>query len=185
MSAAKTTTNHKEIQKWVEARGGRPARVKRTGRGGDLGLLRIDYPGFAGEQTLEHVSWPEWFEAFDENNLAFLYQDSVSGGSKSRFSKLVERTGKAATGRRGSAARGTVKRSSKTGDGATKSRSPRAAAARTSKRPTAKRSAKKRSTGAATERATTRRSTGKRSSAKRSTAGKRPASQRSRREAED
>jgi len=53
MSEAKTTTDHREIQKWVEARGGIPAHVKRTGRGrGDLGVLRIDYPGFSGEESL-------------------------------------------------------------------------------------------------------------------------------------
>jgi hypothetical protein len=88
---SKTTTNHEEIQKWVEARGGRPAIVKGTKKGGSA-LLRIDYPGFEGEDTLETIEWDEFFEIFDENKLAFLYQDKTADGGQSRFSKFVERT---------------------------------------------------------------------------------------------
>jgi hypothetical protein len=88
---AKMTTNHDEIQKWVEERGGHPARVKGTEGKGSAGLLRIDYPGYSGEGSLEEISWDEFFKAFEENNLAFLYQDETKGGSESRFSKLIDR----------------------------------------------------------------------------------------------
>jgi hypothetical protein len=50
-------------------------------------VLRIDYPGFSGNETLERIEWDEWFDAFDKNKLAFLYQDKRN----SRFSKLVNR----------------------------------------------------------------------------------------------
>ncbi|HLM24134.1 MAG TPA: hypothetical protein VK274_03710 [Pyrinomonadaceae bacterium] len=90
-SEAKVTTDHKEIQKWVEDRGGHPARVKGTERGKSAGLLRIDYPGYSGEQSLEEITWGEFFEAFEENNLAFLYQEKTKDGKQSRFSKLVDR----------------------------------------------------------------------------------------------
>ena len=91
MSAeAKTTTNHQEIRKWVEAREGRPAKVKSTGESGS-GVLRIDYPGYSGEDTLEVIEWEEFFEIFDQNNLAFLYQEETKDGGESRFSKFVER----------------------------------------------------------------------------------------------
>ncbi|HEU4795453.1 MAG TPA: hypothetical protein VFT02_07475 [Pyrinomonadaceae bacterium] len=86
-----TTTNHDEIKKWVEDRGGRPAIVKGTERG-DSALLRIDYPGYSGEDTLEEISWEEFFEIFDDNKLAFLYQDKTEDGGKSRFSKFVNRS---------------------------------------------------------------------------------------------
>jgi hypothetical protein len=91
---SKTTTNHEEIKNWVEERGGHPAIVKGTEKGGSA-LLRIDYPGFSGEDRLEEIEWDEFFEIFDENKLAFLYQDETADGEKSRFSKFVER-GKAA-----------------------------------------------------------------------------------------
>jgi hypothetical protein len=89
--ASLTTTNHDEIKKWVEDRGGRPAIVKGTEKG-DSALLRIDYPGYSGEDTLEEIEWDQFFEIFDDNKLAFLYQDSTEDGGKSRFSKFVNRS---------------------------------------------------------------------------------------------
>ena len=82
---SKTTTDQKEIRRWVEERGGNPARVKGTN------LLRIDYPGFSGEDTLEQIDWDEFSRIFDENNLTFLYQEETKDGGKSRFSKFVDR----------------------------------------------------------------------------------------------
>lgn len=86
--AALATVDHDEIRRWVEARGGSPAHVKATGRKrNDPGILRIDYPGFSGEATLEEMDWDDWFQAFDQHHLAFLYQPK----GQSRFSKLVDR----------------------------------------------------------------------------------------------
>ncbi len=88
---SKTTTDHETIRKWVEERGGRPARVRGTGDGDDAGLLRIDYPGVGAEEELEEISWDEFFEKFEESRLAFLYQEETAEGDESRFSKLVRR----------------------------------------------------------------------------------------------
>jgi hypothetical protein len=88
---SRTTTDHETIRRWAQARGGVPARVRGTGNGDDPGILRIDFPGGAGEDQLEHISWDEWFEKFDENNLAFLYQDEKADGEPSTFFKLVKR----------------------------------------------------------------------------------------------
>ena len=90
-SESKITTDHEEIRKWVEERGGHPAQVKGTERSKSAGLLRIDYPGYSGEDRLEEISWEEFFEAFEKNNLAFLYQEKTKDGGQSRFSKLVDR----------------------------------------------------------------------------------------------
>jgi hypothetical protein len=92
MSAeSKVTIDHDEIRQWVEQRGGHPSCVRGTGGKGDAGLLRIDFPGFSGEGKLEEIPWEEFFEKFDENNLAFLHQDKTAGGQESRFNKLVSR----------------------------------------------------------------------------------------------
>ncbi len=88
---ARTTTNHDEIRKWVEARGGNPARVIGTNDEGGSGILRIDYPGFSGEERLEAIEWEEFFRGFEENKLAFLYQEETRSGDESRFSKLIDR----------------------------------------------------------------------------------------------
>jgi hemerythrin superfamily protein len=87
MASAKTTIDHQSIQQWVEERGGTPARVKDTGNDRQPGILRIDYPGFTGEDTLEPLEWDAFFEAFEANELAFLYQDEPN----SRFSKFIAR----------------------------------------------------------------------------------------------
>lgn len=90
-SESKITTNHDEIRRWVEQRGGHPARVKGTSKGSDEGLLRIDFPGYSGGDSLEEISWEDFFDKFEEKGLAFLYQDKTAGGEESRFSKLVSR----------------------------------------------------------------------------------------------
>jgi hypothetical protein len=88
---SETTVDHKEIRRWVSERGGYPARVKGTNTEGSSGVLRIDYPGFSGEETLETITWTEFFKGFENNNLALLYQDETSEGKESRFSKLIDR----------------------------------------------------------------------------------------------
>ncbi len=90
-SESKTTTDHDEIRRWVEEHGGKPASVKGTEDGGGAGVLRIDFPGGAGEDSLEHISWDEWFEKFESENLAFLYQERKASGEDSTFFKLVSR----------------------------------------------------------------------------------------------
>lgn len=99
MSEAKTTTNHKQIKDWVEERGARPARVKGTAENGTSGVLLIDYPGYSGTKTLETISWEEFFQGFEDNKLAFLYQDETKAGEESRFSKLINRDSSEEKGR--------------------------------------------------------------------------------------
>lgn len=89
-SASHTTTNHEEIRQWVEERQGVPAQVRGTGSGHEAGLLRIDFPG-SENQDLEEISWDDFFEKFDKEKLAFLYQDEKKSGASSYFNKLVER----------------------------------------------------------------------------------------------
>lgn len=88
--AATATTDHDEIRRWVEERGGFPACVCGTGTEEDTGLIRIDFPGYSGKETLKRISWEDWFEKFEESQLAFLHQDEKDG-HPSRFSKLIRR----------------------------------------------------------------------------------------------
>jgi len=86
---AKQTTDHDQIRHWAEARDGRPATVKGTAeRGDDAGVLRI---AFSDDEDLETIEWNEFFDKFDQEGLAFLYQDETKDGGRSRFFKLVER----------------------------------------------------------------------------------------------
>ena len=79
MADAKITTDHNEIRRWAEARGGRPAVVRST-RGKDGGgIIRLGFPRapHADDDALEEIGWEEFFERFDESGLALLYQDET------------------------------------------------------------------------------------------------------------
>jgi len=90
-ATSKTTTDHNEIRRWVEAHDGKPVQVRGTGSTDDPGILRIDFPGGSGEDRLEPIGWDEWFDKFDDSGLAFLYQDHKASGEDSTFFKLVNR----------------------------------------------------------------------------------------------
>jgi hypothetical protein len=87
------TTDHDQIRKWAESRGGKPAAVKATHRGKDAGIIRLIFPDApnADDGTLEEIPWDEFFRKFDEAGLALLYQDRMASGKKSMFSKLIGR----------------------------------------------------------------------------------------------
>ncbi len=91
MASSEPLTDHRRIQAWAEARGAKPTCVRGTGGTGDTGMIRLDFPGFSGEGSLEPITWEEWFKAFDENNLALLVQEATADGQKSNFNKLVNR----------------------------------------------------------------------------------------------
>jgi hypothetical protein len=91
MASAHPLTDHDEIREWAEARGAKPTCVRGTGGKGDTGMIRLDFPGYSGAGKLQKISWDEWFDSFDENNLALLVQDTTARGQKSNFNKLVAR----------------------------------------------------------------------------------------------
>lgn len=138
--SARATTDHDEIREWAEARGGQPSVVRSTRSSKGPGILRIDFPGFSGEESLKTISWDDFFERFDKANLAFLFQDRTAGGRRSRFNKFVARDGASeneepanrgssrSTGARRPAARRTVS------NGEAGSRSSRRTSARSSSR---------------------------------------------------
>ena len=74
------TRDHETIRRWVEERGGKPARVR-----GTQDLLRISF-GFSSK-SLEEITWEEFFEAFERNNLMLVYELDPS----SRFVLFVRR----------------------------------------------------------------------------------------------
>ena len=89
MSEANTTTDHKVIRTWIEARKGRPTVVEGTeGKDGE-GILRVDFR--EPDEGLEEVSWDEFFKTFEDRKLAFLHQDKTKDGKESRFNKFVHR----------------------------------------------------------------------------------------------
>ena len=90
MADNQTTTDHDTIQRWAEARDGHPATVSSTADRGEAGVLRIEFEQ-GDSDALTEISWDEFFSKFEEENLAFLYQEETSDGETSRFFKFVSR----------------------------------------------------------------------------------------------
>lgn len=84
---ANTTTDHDTIRSWAEKHGGKPAAVDRTHHDGDVGIIRIMFPKNKQSEhdSLVEISWEEFFQQFDESELALVYEE------QSLFSKLVGR----------------------------------------------------------------------------------------------
>ena len=89
MARAQTTTDHEKIRQWAERRGGHPATVKATEKADEAGILRLDFD--PPDDGLDHIEWDEFFEKFDDADLAFLFQEKTAGGKVSRFHKFVSR----------------------------------------------------------------------------------------------
>ncbi|HZU33326.1 MAG TPA: hypothetical protein VFB79_19580 [Candidatus Angelobacter sp.] len=85
--------------------------MRGTGGGEDVGMIRLDFPGYSGEQSLQPIDWDEWLEKFDESNLALLVQDNLARGGRSNFNKLVNReNAEAGAKRKSQGARGSSRR---------------------------------------------------------------------------
>jgi hypothetical protein len=92
MALSKNTKNHDEIRKWAESRGAVPSEVAATHTDSEPGILRFQFPRAVNKNdaALREVPWDEFFEKFDENGLALVYQDKTASGRKSNFNKLVK-----------------------------------------------------------------------------------------------
>jgi hypothetical protein len=88
---SKTTINHDEIRAWIEARNGTPAAVASTANNDEPGVLRVLFQEQESGNSLEKISWDDFFKKFEEEKLAFLYQDETKDGKTSRFFKFVQR----------------------------------------------------------------------------------------------
>ena len=84
---AEVTTDHDTIRKWAESKGGKPAAVDRTHKGGDVGIIRIMFPDNpqSEHEALVEISWDDFFREFEKKKLALLYEE------ESLFSKIIGR----------------------------------------------------------------------------------------------
>jgi hypothetical protein len=84
---AETTKDHGKIRKWADSKGGKPAALDRTHKGGDVGIIRIMFPDAqqSEHESLVEITWDEFFDEFEKRNLALVYDE------KSMFNKIVGR----------------------------------------------------------------------------------------------
>jgi len=77
MASTKTTTDHEKIRRWAEERGGRPAAVVNPVDSKIAGGLRIDFPDGDSGEDLREITWTEFFDKFEEQNLVFMYREEM------------------------------------------------------------------------------------------------------------
>jgi hypothetical protein len=87
----KVTTDHKQIKQWVEDHDGRPAMVIGPGTQMGGGAVNIFFPDHGKNDQLEEITWNEFFDRFEENDLEFLYKDEATSDGESRYFKIIER----------------------------------------------------------------------------------------------
>ena len=178
---SRVLTDHDEIRNWAEERDAQPSCVRGTGSEEDVGMIRLDFPGYSGETSLEAIEWDEWFQKFDDNNLALLVEEQTAQGEQSNFNKIIGRENATAQAR----GRKTSRRAASAGKGkgirASSRKRPASAGARSKRSRSAavrgdasrsSRSPSKRSTSASEESSRTRSS---RSRSSRITTGKKRA----------
>jgi len=89
--SGRVLTDTDEIREWAEERGAKPSCVKGTMKGDGSCMLRLDFPGYSGEDSLEEIDWDQWAEQFERSKLALIVDDKTAGGQRSNFNKLVSR----------------------------------------------------------------------------------------------
>lgn len=71
----KVTTDRNVIRKWIEDHDGWPALVNRVSETGIAEVLQIGFLGCENESHFAKITWDEFFERFDKDQLVFLYQE--------------------------------------------------------------------------------------------------------------
>lgn len=89
-AVSQVTSDHDRIREWTEERQGKPARATGNSKGDDC-LLRIEFADYDRDAQVQDITWEEFFEEFDAEKLALMYQEDTKGGKPSRFSRLVRR----------------------------------------------------------------------------------------------
>lgn len=73
------TTEHALVRKLIEDREGYPAHLENSEGQGDSGLLQVGLTdgdeGDEGGEDLKELSWTQFFEEFEEKDLAFAYRE--------------------------------------------------------------------------------------------------------------
>lgn len=88
----KTTTDHQTIQSWAEALGGQPQRINDPTAQADAIGIRINFQGggddaFMPSGEVQNISWQEFFDRFDQQQLAFVYDDHLETSNAAMVSE--------------------------------------------------------------------------------------------------
>ena len=80
------TRSHEVIREWAEARGAMPVSITADDLSRRSGLLRIR--AGVDEERLARIAWDEWFDAFEDDKLVFVFRSTRTTGRRSNFFRL-------------------------------------------------------------------------------------------------
>jgi hypothetical protein len=87
---SKITTDHDIIKRWIQEREGRPATIEGHEEEDGPEALRVKFEDIKNEnEKLETIGWDQFFEYFDDEHFAFLYQDETVDGEVSHFYRFI------------------------------------------------------------------------------------------------
>lgn len=87
-SNSHSTTEHDESKSWVAEQDG-PVSAKGTETNDAVCVLQMNFSGGAGSDDFEEITRFDWFERFEQKNLAILSQQEKVSGEESTFLALV------------------------------------------------------------------------------------------------
>jgi hypothetical protein len=93
MSSSNQTHDHQVIRRWAEQRKGIPCRMTGAEANGGEGILKIHFSEHGKQEDLEEITWADFFNDFEKEELDFLYKDRNANGQLSNFYQLVARFG--------------------------------------------------------------------------------------------
>ena len=80
------TRSHEVIREWAEARRAVPVSITADDLSRRSGLLWIR--AGVDEKRLARIAWDEWFDAFESDNLVFVFRSTRTSGRRSNFFRL-------------------------------------------------------------------------------------------------
>lgn len=81
----KTTIDHEAIKRWAMMHQGNPQCINHVQAEGDKVGIRINFPGpdddtfLSDDHPPKDISWDEFFRIFDDQGLAFVYEEESRG----------------------------------------------------------------------------------------------------------
>lgn len=86
----RATTDHEMIRQWVRERGGAPSMARRVGQPAE-GALVVNFPDDGSDGPVVDISWADFFQRFEDQNLAFVYRESLPEAEDAYYYQLVDR----------------------------------------------------------------------------------------------
>jgi hypothetical protein len=80
------TRSHEVIRDWAEARGAVPVSISGDDHSHQPELRRIR--AGVDDEALARIAWDEWFQAFEEDELVFVFRSTSTNGRHSNFFRL-------------------------------------------------------------------------------------------------